>query len=190
MPIPGVVYARGGLLNARQLATAREHYTDGLHHFAGGFRNRRINPEIVAWNITADGENLFNAFDGCQCRRHRKYRVEFLIATLPEPFSPGLRASFDNELDAITAAANDAGYTLDSFDLPWQDAAKNQPEGLKLAPEIEVLAENPPSIVASSASSPIRSRKLKAKRSASARTVTPQSTPNATASPTPCHYFH
>jgi hypothetical protein len=66
------------------------------------------------------------------------YRVKFLIATLPEPISPALRASFDNEIAAISAAASDAGYTLDSFDLPWQSVAKSESQGLQLAPEIDV----------------------------------------------------
>jgi hypothetical protein len=51
----------------------------------------------------------------------KKYGVNFLIATLPGPASPALRSEFDNDLDAIVSAASDAGYTLDSFDLPWQE---------------------------------------------------------------------
>jgi hypothetical protein len=38
-----------------------------------------------------------------------RYRVRFLIETVPVPVSSALRASFDNDVDAITAAANDAG---------------------------------------------------------------------------------
>jgi hypothetical protein len=54
------------------------------------------------------------------------YVVEFLIATLPEPGSPPLRSEFDADLEAITFAANRAGYSLVSFDLPWMGEAKDQ----------------------------------------------------------------
>ncbi len=123
----------------------------------------------------------------------RNYSIKFLIATLPEPFSPALRSSFDNELDAITAAANDASYTLDSFDLPWQDAAKSQPQGLQLAPEIEVFAGNPTPTAAASGTrmaGPIRSRKFAANlASPVGPTATLQYTPTTTPSPKPVELY-
>jgi hypothetical protein len=52
--------------------------------------------------------------------------VNFIIATLPEPDSPALRSEFDNDLGAIISAADDDGYTLDRFDLPWEESASTK----------------------------------------------------------------
>jgi hypothetical protein len=46
------------------------------------------------------------------------YKIEFVIATLPEPFAFPHRSKFDSYLDAIQNAAEGAHYILDRFDLP------------------------------------------------------------------------
>lgn len=69
-----------------------------------------------------------------------RYRVRFLIETVPVPISSALRASFDNDIDAITAAANDADFTLDRFDLPWTEAGREKAPGPQLPSEVDVLA--------------------------------------------------
>ena len=81
---------------------------------------------------------LNGTFDAEDSRTH--YRVKFLIATVAEPISPPLRSDFDNDLNAIVAGATDAGYTLDSFDIPWLDAAKSTSQGLQFPQEIDVFS--------------------------------------------------
>lgn len=48
-------------------------------------------------------------------------RIQFLIATLPDPAYPPLRYQFDRYLSAIQAALAADHYVLDRFDLPWLD---------------------------------------------------------------------
>ncbi|HVC45345.1 MAG TPA: hypothetical protein VND20_11060 [Candidatus Binataceae bacterium] len=46
-------------------------------------------------------------------------RVDFVIATLPDPAYAALRYQFDGYLDAIEQALGAQEYELDRFDLPW-----------------------------------------------------------------------
>jgi hypothetical protein len=66
------------------------------------------------------------------------YQVQFIIATIPDPDSVPLRYKFDSFLDAISEAANIAGFNLFSFDLPWLDTAKETAGGFKLAQEVDI----------------------------------------------------
>lgn len=50
-----------------------------------------------------------------------RYRLEFLVATLPDPKESRLNYLFDRNLDAIQRALETDGYVLDRFDLPWLD---------------------------------------------------------------------
>lgn len=55
--------------------------------------------------------------------------ARFLIATVPQPQSAPLRYQFDSFVDAIGKAFNSAGYSLDSFDLPWPSSSKEDDSG-------------------------------------------------------------
>lgn len=68
----------------------------------------------------------------------KSYKIEFLIATLPDPNSSPLRYKFDTYLDALNQAANTAGFNLFSFDLPWLDTAKEASDGFKLGQTIDL----------------------------------------------------
>ena len=52
-----------------------------------------------------------------------KYRIHFLIATVPDPIESRLPIFFDRFLGSIQRAAERAGYVLDRFDLPWRPPA-------------------------------------------------------------------
>jgi len=52
-----------------------------------------------------------------------KYRIYFLIATVPDPIESRLPIFFDRFLGSIQRAAERAGYVLDRFDLPWRPPA-------------------------------------------------------------------
>jgi hypothetical protein len=71
------------------------------------------------------------------------YSVRFLIATLPTPISPPLQYLFDSELDALQLAAGTAGYSLDSFNLPWTTGAKDSSGKFQLGGEIDIASVEP-----------------------------------------------
>lgn len=50
-----------------------------------------------------------------------RYRLGFLVATLPDPKESRLNYLFDRNLDAIQRALETDGNVLDRFDLPWLD---------------------------------------------------------------------
>jgi hypothetical protein len=76
-----------------------------------------------------------------QADARKDYEIEFVIATLPEPFASPLRSKFDSYLDAIQSAAETAGYVLDRFDLPWQDPEKGSSQGFALGQQLELRWE-------------------------------------------------
>ena len=47
------------------------------------------------------------------------YRIEFLIATVPDPISSRLPRFFDSFIESFENAAQASGYTIDRFALPW-----------------------------------------------------------------------
>jgi hypothetical protein len=69
------------------------------------------------------------------------FEIELLIATVPEPSSSPLRYEFDSYLAAIQLAAGRAGYTLNSFDLPWLDQTKESSSEFRLDQEIDIEQE-------------------------------------------------
>jgi len=72
------------------------------------------------------------------------YSVSFLIATLPLPTSPPLRYFFDSELDALESAAGTAGYSLDSYDFPWNES-KDTGGKFQLGGELDITSTPPKS---------------------------------------------
>jgi hypothetical protein len=52
------------------------------------------------------------------------YRIEYMIAALPDPLAPALRAQFDSRLDAIQRAAVSDNFIIDRLDFPWPDPMK------------------------------------------------------------------
>jgi hypothetical protein len=50
----------------------------------------------------------------------RRYRVQFLIATLPDPVDSHLAQLFDRGVSAIAGSVQEAGFVLDRFSLPWK----------------------------------------------------------------------
>jgi hypothetical protein len=67
-----------------------------------------------------------------------EYSIKFFIATVPEPLAPSFRNKFDTYLDAIQRAAEDSGYLLDRFDLPWGDPNKTESTLFRLGEEIDL----------------------------------------------------
>jgi len=49
------------------------------------------------------------------------YRIEFLIATVPDPIDSRLPNLFDSFVESIGSATEATGYTLDRFALPWME---------------------------------------------------------------------
>jgi hypothetical protein len=71
--------------------------------------------------------------------------VDFMIATLPEPASPALRSEFDNDLEGNVSAITDSGYTLDNFDMPWDDDTGSATQSQEKFPaEIDAFARGVP----------------------------------------------
>ena len=68
------------------------------------------------------------------------YTVDFLVASLPEPDLAALSSQFDTDLDALSKALFQQGYTLASFDLPWIREAKSDPHQFALGQTIDVTA--------------------------------------------------
>jgi len=84
------------------------------------------------------------------------YRVDFLIAMLPEPASPPLRYQFDAELRAIQIATSQADYTLATFDLPWMDEAKDETHEFRLGEEVDLSTSEKPGSVLNGSSLSIK----------------------------------
>jgi hypothetical protein len=89
-----------------------------------------------------EGACLPSATQECPDTTAADYRIRFLIATLPDPDSVPLRYKFDTFLDAITEAADIAGFNLYSFDLPWLESARESSDGFKLAEELDIRPLN------------------------------------------------
>src|SRR5215475_11756993 len=51
----------------------------------------------------------------------KKYQLEFLFVTVPDPVDSRLPYLFDRSLTSIQRASEAASYVLASFDLPWLD---------------------------------------------------------------------
>src|SRR5262245_31785494 len=59
-------------------------------------------------------------------RARGRYRLESIVALVPDPVDSNLAANFDQEIEALQMAGADAGYLLDRLWLPWTgDAAKS-----------------------------------------------------------------
>jgi hypothetical protein len=67
------------------------------------------------------------------------YAAECLIVTFPSPISPPLRYFFDSSLAALQSAAETAGYSLDSYDLPWTGSTKDSSGKFQLGGEVDVF---------------------------------------------------
>jgi hypothetical protein len=55
----------------------------------------------------------------------RKYTLDFIIATVPDPIDSRLPHFFDSFLDSIERASESVGYVLDRFDLRWTERPGN-----------------------------------------------------------------
>src|SRR5262249_25858407 len=58
-----------------------------------------------------------------------QYKLEFLVATLPDPVESQLSYLFDRNLDAIQRAIESEDYVLDRFDFHWQERNGNSGAG-------------------------------------------------------------
>jgi len=71
----------------------------------------------------------------------RGFTLSSVIVTLPDPIASHLQNDFDTAMEAIQAAAADAGYSLDRFDLPWvssdSDAAGSNAKRTKRDPAVQ-----------------------------------------------------
>jgi hypothetical protein len=54
------------------------------------------------------------------CGSLAQYRVDFIIATVPDPIDSHLSPSFDRAVDAIQRGLQSTGLTLDRFWMPWK----------------------------------------------------------------------
>lgn len=68
--------------------------------------------------------------------------LTFLIATLPDPIDSGLALSFDRSLAAIQAAAQNSGYVLADFDVPWDDCLGGEPRGGASSDEFRITLQD------------------------------------------------
>jgi heme exporter protein D len=62
--------------------------------------------------------------------RRQKTRIDFLIATLPDPVESGLPHQFDRLFSSVQSALQGASsqFVLTSFDMPWMECLKKQSE--------------------------------------------------------------
>ncbi len=81
---------------------------------------------------------------GDYCRiRHSvppEYRIEYLIATVPDPKDSRLDHMFDRYLDAIEQGIGAAGYTFDRYWLPWDRSKTAAPVVLPTDPKAPQMA--------------------------------------------------
>jgi hypothetical protein len=64
--------------------------------------------------------------------RRRNIKIDFLIATLPDPIESGLPHQFDRLFSSVQSAlqgASNQNFVLARFDLPWLECLKKQGEG-------------------------------------------------------------
>src|SRR5208337_3163640 len=73
------------------------------------------------------------------------YGIEFLIATVPDPIDSRLPNFFNSFAESIESAAQDAGYTLDRFALPWMEEGDKGQNGPALGRQ--TLAESVPGLI-------------------------------------------
>lgn len=70
------------------------------------------------------GEDRKAGADSEDCP-HGRYRILFVLATVPNPANSQLALSFDRSIEAIQRAAGDRGFLYDRFVFPW-DAEPNK----------------------------------------------------------------
>ena len=56
-------------------------------------------------------------------------KLDFIIATVPDPLESRLPYMFDRSLGSIARAAEAANYVMDRYDLPWLDELRQKSEG-------------------------------------------------------------
>jgi hypothetical protein len=132
---------------ARSLPGQSELISEGDHGFAG-----HSAPEMVLEAIDrdpdqfpstdAEGKQFPWRTDFSKTPCSICYKVQFLIATVPQPSTPALRFSFDSTVDSIQKAAYHAGFVIEKSYLPWKrpDTAAS---GIKLADTIEASVDIP-----------------------------------------------
>jgi hypothetical protein len=69
-----------------------------------------------------------------------EYKIEYLIATVPDPKDSRLDYMFDRYLDVIQLAIGEAGYTFDHYWLPWDRSRTAAPVGLPADPKSPQMA--------------------------------------------------
>jgi hypothetical protein len=67
--------------------------------------------------------------------------ITSLIVTLPDPITSHLVLDFDRRIDAIQAAALDAGYVIDQFWLPWEALDRPLPDDIEKAGKERALRQ-------------------------------------------------
>jgi hypothetical protein len=73
------------------------------------------------------------------------YRIDFLIATVPDPVSSRLPHFFDSFVESLESAAEASGYTPDRFALPWLE--KGNGAGDNVPSWHETLYESVPGLI-------------------------------------------
>jgi len=58
------------------------------------------------------------------------YKVQFVVATLPDPVDSHFASLFDRGLEAMVSAMVDSGYDLDRWSLPWRIPAPTEVEAV------------------------------------------------------------
>jgi hypothetical protein len=87
------------------------------------------------WSATAPSVGERTAWPQDDPRAN--YRLNFLIAIVPEPDTPPLRASFDSDMDAVQLALERGGFFLRVFDIPWISEAKAVSNEFNLGGELD-----------------------------------------------------
>jgi hypothetical protein len=79
--------------------------------------------------------------DYCRIKSIRDLnKVEYLIATVPDPKDSRLDYMFDRYLDVIQVAIGDAGYTFDSYWMPWDRGGTAAPVSFPADPKSPQLS--------------------------------------------------
>ena len=64
-----------------------------------------------------------------QSVNYQLWKVDSLIATVPDPVESGLGSVFDDYVDSIERAVSATGYVLDHFYNPWPSPEQLAKEG-------------------------------------------------------------
>lgn len=76
------------------------------------------------FNKNSDFQSPLNADESCSAQtQNGVLRMDWAIATVPDPVRSNLKLDFDREIEAVQNAAASAGYQFERFWFPWHTSA-------------------------------------------------------------------